>query len=350
MRVSRKTLSGKGAQYNPRNQFSSTHIDWSEEEQHNREKKPVRVLKDNPASIINHNSSPDLFFNYSINPYQGCEHGCSYCYARVTHEYWGLSAGLDFETLIMVKQNAPELLRKKLYSRNWKGDLLMFSGNTDCYQPIEKKYGLTRQLLSICLEHRQVVNIITKNHLILRDMDLLSEMARLKLLSVCFSITTVDEQLRRKLEPRTSSSLKKFEAVEKLSKAGIPVSVNMAPVIPGLNEIEIPEIVKRSKLAGAYDVNYATVRLNGVTGEVFKDWLMTHYASRSEKVWHGIERLHGGEVSNSNYRMSMREKGAEASAISQLFKTVKAQHFKEVSAPEYDFTLFRRSTAPMLFN
>lgn len=347
--MSRKLLSGKGAQYNPSNSFANTEIELSDEELHHRGKPSVRVYLERPKSILSKNSSEDLHFDYSVNPYQGCEHGCSYCYARVTHEYWGYSAGLDFETQLMVKPNAPELLRKQLSSPKWKGALIMFSGNTDCYQPIEKKYELTRALLAICLEHKQAVHIITKNHLILRDLDILSELAKLRLVEVCVSITTLDEKLRRQLEPRTSTSTKRFETVRTLTDQGIPTSVNIAPVIPGLNQVDLPGIIKKSAEAGAYNVNYATVRLNGKTAAVFADWLETHYPERKEKVWHGIERLHDGKVGESRFKMRMRGKGPEATAINQLFHQVKKKYFPEVKKPQLDYSLFTRSSQPTLF-
>lgn len=347
--MSRKLLNGKGAQFNPSNKFLKNRIEFEEEELYSRAKPKIKVSAEKPKSILSRNNSTDLHFDYSVNPYQGCEHGCSYCYARVTHEYWGLSAGLDFETNIMVKENAPKLLRKQLQSSQWKGDLIMFSGNTDCYQPLEREYGLTRELLSICLEHRQVVNIITKNHLILRDLDILSEMAKYHLVEVCVSITTNQEALRRRLEPRTSTAAKRYETVNTLHSHGIPSSVNIAPVIPGLNQTELPEIIKKSAEAGAYTVNYSTVRLNGSIADVFKDWLQTHYPERLTKVWSGIERLHDGQISDSRLRTRMRGKGPEAEAISQLFKKVRDRYYPEIEKPKLDFSLFSHNLQGRLF-
>jgi DNA repair photolyase len=347
--MSRKTFKGKGAQYNPKNRFLSQEIIWEEQELYERERPLTKVLIEHPTNILSHNTSPDIPFDYSINPYQGCEHGCSYCYARVTHEYWGLSSGLDFETKIIVKKNAPVLLKKKLSSNSWKGDLIMFSGNTDCYQPLERKYELTRQLLKICQHHRQALHIITKNHLVTRDIDILSQMSDTNLVNVIISITTLDEPLRRKLEPRTSTSVQRLNAVKELSASGIPVSVMMAPVIPGLNQTEMPEIMALAREMGAHDFNYATVRLNGTIGNVFEDWLQTHYPDRMDKVWNGVERLHGGKVSDQRFGTRMSGKGPEAKAISQLFHTLKRKYFHDRKMRSVDCSQFRRNDQISLF-
>lgn len=347
--MTRKLLTGKGAQYNPPNSFQKNQVDWEAEEAYERAKPPTKVYHEYPWQILSKNNSPDLHFDYSVNPYQGCEHGCSYCYARTTHEYWGFSAGLDFESQIMVKFNAPDLLKKQLSNSKWKGELIMFSGNTDCYQPLEKKYELTRKLLSVCLDHRQAINIITKNHLIQRDMDLLREMSALQLVAVCLSITSLDESLRRVMEPRTSTASKRIETVKLLADAGIPVSVNIAPVIPYLNLHELPELIECCFNAGAYDVNYATVRLNGVVGDVFRDWLKTHFPDRSEKVWNAVGKLHGGAVSEHQFGKRMKGEGTEAQMISQLFHKAKNKYFPVIKKPKIDHTIYRRSTQPTLF-
>ncbi|UTW62091.1 PA0069 family radical SAM protein [bacterium SCSIO 12741] len=282
-----------------------------------------------PKSILNKIDSPDIPYRWGLNPYQGCEHGCIYCYARHTHNYWGYDAGVDFERKIMVKKTAPTLLRAKLRSRNWEGEPVMLSGNTDCYQPVERELGITRQLLEVFLEERHPVGMITKNDLILRDLDILKELASRQLVTVAVSITTLDERLRRALEPRTSTGLRRLNAVKQLSEAGIPVTVMMAPVIPGLNSTEIPEIIQRSAEAGASGFHHLVVRLNHQNGTLFEVWAQRHYPDRANKLLNQIKKLHGGSLSDSRSKIRMRGEGAEADAISALARIHRTLHFKD---------------------
>ncbi|MBC8110427.1 MAG: PA0069 family radical SAM protein, partial [Verrucomicrobia bacterium] len=230
-----------------------------------------------PKTIVNKVDSPDAEMLYSLNPYQGCEHGCIYCYARNSHEYWGFSAGLDFERKIIVKKNAPALFREFLDKKNWKGFPISISGNTDCYQPAEKEFKITRKLLEIALEYNQPVSMITKNSLILRDKDLLIQLAAKNLTSVFVSLTSLNEELRRALEPRTTTAKQRLKILQELSEAGVPTGVMTAPIIPGLNDHEMPALLKAAKENGAKFAGYTVVRLNGSIQEIFKDWLYKNF-------------------------------------------------------------------------
>ncbi|MBD3636322.1 MAG: PA0069 family radical SAM protein [Crocinitomicaceae bacterium] len=326
-------VKGRGAQSSVHNKFQkhsyeNDHelVDFSLDELENEAK--TSYVKVFPKSIVNEVPSKDVRLDWSMNPYQGCEHGCAYCYARVTHEYWGYGAGLDFERVIMYKPNAPDLLRKFLDKKSWNGEPIMLSGNTDCYQPVEKKFELTRQLLSILNEYKNPVGIITKNSLIERDLDILTEMARDNLVSVNMSITSMDESLRSNLEPRTSTAKNRFRTVERLSKAGIPTSVMIGPVIPGLNSHEIPEIIKQSANSGAVWANYIMVRLNGVVADVFTDWLIKSYPDRANKVLNMIKEANGGVLSNTIDGERMRGKGNTAKMIQDLFEINRSKYMK----------------------
>lgn len=294
-----------------------------------------------PKSLVNPVPSKDIYLNWSMNPYQGCEHGCSYCYARPTHEYWGYNSGLDFERTIMYKPNAPDLLRQFLNKKNWVPEAIMLSGNTDCYQPAERKFQLTRQLLEVLLQYKNPVGIITKNSLIERDIDLLKEMAKEGLVLVNLSITTLDEELRSKMEPRTSSGLNKLKAIENLAKEGVPVQIMIGPVIPGLNSHEIPDIIKRSSEAGAQWANYITVRLNGVVGDVFTDWIEQAYPDRAQKVLNQIKESNGGVLSNTIDGGRMRGKGNTAQMTRDLFEINRSKYMTKPNF-ELNTSLFAR--------
>lgn len=295
------------------------------------------------ASIVTKVNSPDLNFNYSLNPYQGCEHGCSYCYARPTHAFWGFNAGVDFEAKIMVKQNAPELLRKRLESKAWKGETIMFSGNTDCYQPAERQFGLTRELLKICLEHKQSVGIITKNDLILRDLDILEKLAQERLVQVAISITTLNEKLRREMEPRTSTAYNRLRAVQKLSEKGIPVSVMMAPVIPGLNDHEMMQLAANASKLGARGFYYSMVRLNDEVEQVFSDWLSKAFPKRKEKVLNLIRSCRKGALGDKRFFDRHRGHGTYADMIkSQYQLCIKKYYEGKRKLRALDTTRFER--------
>jgi DNA repair photolyase len=314
---------GRGAQFNPHNRFAKNEYakehdegidDWEEEDH------KTSFIFGKSKSIVNKVDSPDVGMAYSLNPYQGCEHGCTYCYARNAHEYWGFSAGLDFERKIIVKTDAPALFKKFLEKKSWDASTISLSGNTDCYQPAERKFRITRQLLEIALEYKQPIGMITKNALILRDTDILTEMAKLNLCMVYVSINSLNEKLRQKMEPRTTTAKQRLKIVEDLSKAGIPMGVMVAPLVPGLSDHEIPAILKTIANCGAIAAGYTIVRLNGAIGGIFEDWLRKNYPDRFEKVWHMIQSCHGGNVNDSRFGERMRGDGNIAQMIRDNFK------------------------------
>jgi DNA repair photolyase len=276
-------------------------------------------LRDGSRSIIARNDSPDIGFDVSINPYRGCSHGCSYCFARPTHEYLGLSAGLDFESKILAKEDAPGLLRRELSSPHWEPKVLSMSGVTDPYQPVEKKLRITRGCLEVLAEFRNPVAVVTKNHLVTRDLDLLSELARHEAAAVAVSLTTLDDDLRRVMEPRTSRPVRRLAAVEKLAAAGIPVGVMTAPVIPGLNDHELPDLLTAAAGSGASFAAYVPVRLPGVARPIFEDWLERHFPDRKEKVLNHIRSMRGGRLNDPEFGSRMRGEGVFAEHIAQLF-------------------------------
>ncbi len=282
---------------------------------------PVRTqfLRDDSQTIIAYNDSPDIPFRASINPYRGCEHGCAYCFARPTHEYLGLSAGLDFESKIVVKERAPELLRAELSSKRWKPQTLAISGVTDCYQPVERRLELTRRCLAVLAEFRNPVAIITKNHLVTRDIDHLGELARFQAAAVAVSITTLDPELAKVLEPRASAPTRRLEAIRELSAAGIPVRVMVAPVIPGLNDHEIPQIIAAAAEAGANNASYVPLRLPLAVAPLFEAWLDRHRPGHKEKVLGRVRDLRGGKLNDANFGSRMGGEGFWATQLRMIF-------------------------------
>lgn len=341
-------LKGRGAQSNPKSKFLKNelvteHIEGLDEELDLSQK--TEYLIEHPKKIINKITSPDIYGEYSMNPYQGCEHGCIYCYARNTHAYWGLSPGIDFESKIIVKPSAPQLLEAEFRKKSWKSAIIMFSGNTDCYQPAERKWEITRKMLKVVLKFRNPVAMISKNQLILRDMDLLKELASLNLVHVMISITSLDESLRLKLEPRTATASNRLKVVEMLNKNGIPAGVMVAPVIPGLNSHEIPAIIEAAANAGACGVGMTMVRLNDAVAQIFEDWIHKAFPDRAEKVLKLIAACHGGQLSDSRFGVRMKGQGVEAESIQQLYKNSKKKFLSGRSFPEFDFSVFRRPSA-----
>jgi DNA repair photolyase len=309
----------------------------------------TQIFYESAKKIVNKVESPDLSGMYSLNPYQGCEHGCIYCYARNTHEYWGFSAGLDFESKIIVKQNAPSLLEKFLIHPDWHATPIMVSGNTDCYQPLERKLEITRKLLMIFAKYRHPVGMISKNSLVTRDLDILTDLAKDNLVQIHISITTLNEDLRRVMEPRTASAIKRLMTVEALAKAGIPVGIMNAPIIPGLNHHEIPMVLKAAADHGALGAGMTMVRLNGSIGKIFEDWLRKNFPDRFEKVWHQISEVHGGHVNDSTFGRRMTGEGNYAEAVHQLFRSAKKKYFGGRSMPPLDLTKFRKGGNLNLF-
>ena len=303
-----------------------------------------------PKTIVNDVKSPDIPYDLSLNPYQGCEHGCVYCYARPSHNFWGYDAGISFESVILVKRDAPALFSNALSKRNWKVRPVMFSGNTDCYQPIEKKLGITRKLLEVAWKYRHPVYINKKNSLILRDLDILHDMADHRLVKVAISITGVDETLRQVLEPRTATYRKRFETVQALSGAGIPVNVMMAPVIPSMNDHELFDVARLAAENGAYDIRFILVRLNQEVEPVFKDWLERQFPDRYEKVMNKIASVHGGQVNDSRFGVRMRGEGKYADIIHEQMALARKKYFSNNEAVNYDFdlTLYGKYKDPQL--
>ena len=344
MPIDGKPVKGRGAAEQPANRFLKTHYGvahWEGIDEVDDEVHPTRYLIEHPKTILNKVTSPDVGLEWSLNAYQGCEHGCAYCYARPTHEYWGYSAGLDFERVIIVKRNAPELLRKALRDPKWPVEVISISGNTDCYQPIEQEEGITRQLLEICLEFRQPIGMITKNALILRDLDLLRELAALNLVHVAISFTTMDEELRRRLEPRTSTGANRLRAMAALSDAGVPVHAMIAPIIPALNASEVPTLLKAAAQAGARGAGYTVVRTNGPVEGIFRTWLQHHYPDRAAKVIAQISELHGGHMHDPRFGRRMKGEGPFAENIARVFRVFRARYFAGRGTPELDRSLFR---------
>lgn len=328
---------GRGAQFNPNTRFIEAeyvqeHVEGLDEEFLLKEK--TEIIYTYPKTIINKVESTDIGMGYSMNPYQGCEHGCIYCYARNTHEYWGYSAGLDFERKIIVKKNSIETLEKHFSSKRWKPKPIMLSGNTDCYQPIERELEITRRILQTCLKYKHPVAVITKNALIKRDIDLLARLAEYNLVHVMVSITGTDEKLRSVLEPRTASYKSRLSVIELLAKYNVPCGVMVAPIIPGLNNHEIPSVLEQAGGAGASSAGITIVRLNGAVEPIFKDWLVKNFPDRADKVWSQICDCHGGTVNDSRMGVRMRGEGKIAESIMQLFTVSKA---KFIRSPEQRF-------------
>jgi DNA repair photolyase len=311
----------RGATKNPSNRFEKIHLEpdpeWSPEEEESVLR--TQFLRDNSQTVIAYNDSPDIGFEASVNPYRGCEHGCIYCYARPTHEYLGFSSGLDFESKIMVKENAPKLLRAELSSPKWKPKVIAMSGVTDCYQPVERKLKLTRGCLDVLAEFRNPVAIITKNNLVTRDVDYLSELAKYQAAAVCISLTTLDTELRRVMEPRTSPPAARLAAIRTLSQAGIPVTALIAPVIPGLTDHEIPSLVQAAAEAGAGNAGYVLLRLPYTNAHLFEQWLETHFPLKKDKVLDRIRAMRHGKLNESQFGARMTGHGIFAEQIEHLF-------------------------------
>lgn len=332
-----KPFIGRGAASNPPNRFEEISVgpppsDLAEyfEAPDPQQRIATRFYRDHSRSILATNESPDLGFTYSLNPYRGCEHGCIYCYARPSHEYLGFSSGLDFESRIMVKLDAPELLEAQFKALSWKPDVIVFSGNTDCYQPVERTLLLTRRCLEVFLKYRNPVSMITKNALIQRDRDLLRDLASLNLAFVIVTVTTLQQDLVRRMEPRTSSPWKRLETIEILADSGIPVGVNIAPVIPGLTDAEIPAILKEASERGARWAGHMMIRLSHSLKDLFADWIQRELPEKAQKVLHQIRSVRGGKLTSSEFGKRMTGEGQMADAINQLFESsCKRYHLNE---------------------
>lgn len=342
---SQNHIKGQGAQRNVKNrfeQYSYEPEDWEIE------KTNTQIIEVFPKTIVNAVKSPDLPMEYSLNPYQGCEHGCSYCYARPTHEYWGFSAGIDFERKIMVKKNAPELLEKFFRKRNYIPKTIMLSGNTDCYQPIERELEITRKILEVCLAYRHPVSILSKNALVLRDLDLFIKMNELNLISVALSIPTMNEDLRRKMEPRTSSAIKKLEALKILKENNIPTGAMIAPIIPGLNSDETLKIIKKISETGADWFGYTLIRLNDTVEPVFVKWLETSFPDRKDKVISLIKQMRGGKLGEKRYFERYKGEGSIAEMIHKTIEIGRNKYFRDRKMVELSAAHFSGSKTQQL--
>jgi DNA repair photolyase len=340
---------GRGAASNPPNRFEKIHLERDEDWNPDEDPSPkTRFLRDLSKSIITFNDSPDIPFRASLNAYRGCEHGCSYCYARPTHEYLGFSAGLDFETKIMVKENAPDLLRRELSSPKWKPQTLAMSGVTDCYQPVERRLQLTRRCLAVLAEFRNPVSITTKNHLVTRDIDLLRELAAHHAVTVHLSINSLDGGLARKLEPRAASPKMRLAAVEALAAAGVPVGVLVAPVIPALNDHEIPSVLAAAKAAGAGWADMEILRLPLTVAPIFEQWLERNVPGKKDKVLNRIRAMRGGKLNDPRFGFRMRGEGIFADQISQMFHVARREAGLPEDGPEMSTADFRRPEGSQL--
>lgn len=313
----------RGASINPANRFETLHIEEDAHDEVDEDSRPLKTifLRDSSRTIVARNNSPDVGFETSVNPYRGCEHGCVYCYARPTHEYLGFSAGVDFETRIMVKTDAPRLLEAELASRKWKPQVIAISGVTDPYQPVERRLRITRGCLEVLARFRNPVGIITKNRLVTRDIDVLVELAQFSCAAVNISVTSLDEKLQRVLEPRTSPPEARLEAIAALRAVGVPVGVMVAPIIPGLTDHELPSILRACAGAGAQFAGYTIVRLPFAVAPLFERWLDEHFPDRKEKVLSRIRNIRGGErLNDPRWQSRIKGEGIFAEQIAALFQ------------------------------
>lgn len=339
---------GRGTPLKPPNRFEKVvveddweHLEHDEDHFTALQQVPTEYLPDNSRTVISENDSPDLGFRFSLNPFRGCSHGCSYCYARPTHEYLGLNAGLDFETKIFFKENAPKLLRDWLNRPGWSGQTIMLSGVTDCYQPVERELRITRQCLEVMLEARQPVGIVTKNSLVTRDLDLLGEMARMGTACAAISLTTLDQELTRVLEPRTAAPAARLRVLRELSEAGVPAQVLMAPIIPGLTDSEIPAMLEAASEAGAYSASFQLLRLPLTVKPVFLEWLQRERPSQAERIESRLRATREGQLNVSEFGKRMSGTGEIATQIRQTFDVFSRKFGLNRKADPLDSSQFR---------
>jgi DNA repair photolyase len=338
---------GRGARANPTGRFEKTRIEpdldsLNDDFECVEPSSQTQAIPDSSRSAITFNRSPDIPFEASFNPYRGCEHGCAYCYARPTHEYLGYSAGLDFETKILVKERAPELLRHELSASRWKPQVVAISGVTDAYQPLERRLQLTRRCIKVFAEFRNPITVITKSALVTRDIDLFRELAEHQAISVALSITTLNADLQRVLEPRASSSPERLRAIEKLSAAGIPTGVMIAPILPGLTDMETPALLEAAASAGAGWAGHIVLRLPHGLRDLFDDWLLMHRPLRRKKVLSRLESLRGGRLNDPRFGTRMRGEGRFAEQIGDLFRLSARRQGLDGPAPTLSNAAFKR--------
>jgi DNA repair photolyase len=338
---------GRAAGVNPPNRFERVHVEDDFEQLDAAEESleptrlPTEFLPDRSLSVISENNSPDVGFRYSLNPYRGCEHGCAYCYARPSHELLGMNAGLDFESRILVKFDAPARLRGELLHPRWKGDFIAISGVTDCYQPAERRFRLTRGCLEVLLEARQALGIVTKNALVARDLDLLVPLAAENLVHVHVSLTTLDAQLARTLEPRTATPQARLRAIRELSAAGVPTGVMTSPIIPGLNDQELPALLEAAKEAGASSASFILLRLPLAVRPIFEDWVACNLPDKASRVLGLIRETRGGQMNDSRFGSRMRGQGPYAEGIQKTFQVFRKKHDLDRPLPPLDTSRFR---------
>jgi DNA repair photolyase len=344
----RPEVRGRGSQLDPPNRFGGPfHVLELDEVEDDAEyleglgRRPTEYIPDRSRSIVAENDSPDVGFRYSINPYRGCQHGCAYCFARPTHEFLGFNAGLDFETKILVKHDAPELFREFLLRPSWRPEPIALAPNTDAYQPGERRFGLTRRCLEVAAEFRQPIALITKNALVLRDLDILGAMAAEGIVQANVSLTTLNAELARAMEPRTSPPASRLRAIRGLAEAGVPVRAFLAPVIPGLTDHEIPEILAAAKEAGARAAAYTMLRLPLTVAPVFLDWLRRRYPERASKVEGRIRAVRGGALNSPRFGDRMAGRGELAEGIGRLFRLFTCRHGLDGGLPPLDCSRFR---------
>ena len=357
------SLRGRGAADNPHNRFERLRAvedaEFAEYERLRREDPEddldsersgpdTKFFADPSRKILARNQSPDLFFDTSLNPYRGCEHGCIYCYARPTHEYLGFSAGLDFESRILVIQDAPDLLRKELSSRSWKPQTVAIGAVTDPYQPVERRLQITRRCLEVFAEFRNPLSIVTKSALVTRDIDVLEKLVPYDAAHVNVSITTLDRKLHRIMEPRSATPARRLGAIEALARAGIPVSVMVAPIIPGINDSEIPAIVSAAAQAGARSAGRIVLRLPHGVAPLFTDWLERHFPDRAQKVLNRVRDMRGGRLYDSQFHTRMQGTGLFNQQIQELFQLACRRAGLDTNAPSLSAESFRRPDGPQL--
>ena len=343
----KKAMKGRGTDTAPPNRYERIHVELEYDDGHlPAEKVPTVYYRDASRTILAENQSPDIGFRWSLNPYRGCSHGCAYCYARPSHEQLGFNPGIDFETRIMVKPDAPELLRKTFLAPRWQPELVSLSGNTDCYQPVERTLGITRRCLEVFAEFRNPVGIITKSALVMRDVDVLTELARHGAVHVFSSITSLDADLAGRLEPRAARPHRRLDAVATLAAAGVPVAVMIGPVIPGLNDEEIPRILAAARAAGAQSASWVLLRLAPPLDSIFEGWLDAHFPEKKSRVLNRIRDTRGGAINDSRWGVRQRGKGAYAEQIKTLFAAAARKHGLDRSLPPIRADAFRRPPQP----
>jgi DNA repair photolyase len=346
-----RDIPGRGTAENPPNRFETLHLELDDRDEDafadgEPERLPTVFYRDGSRSILAENDSPDVGFRFSLNPYRGCEHGCAYCYARPSHEYLGFSAGLDFERRIMVKDDAPALLRATFAKPRWQPEVVALSGNTDCYQPVERRLGITRRCLEVFVEFMNPVSAITKSALVARDADLFAALARHGAAHVLVSITSLDPELARRMEPRAARPERRLDAVATLAAAGVPVGVMIGPVVPGLNDAEIPHILAAAARAGARTAHWVLLRLPKPVDTLFDGWLAEHYPERRARVLSRIRDTREGRLSDSRFGRRMRGQGEYAAQIAALFDAAARKHGLDERLPPLSTAAFRRPPRP----